>query len=71
MYAKLPELVAALKAIDAVSVVSLQTNGTLLDDKKIRALADAGLDRVNLSLHALDPRLPGSSPGPTGTISGR
>ena len=57
MYAKLPELVAALKAIDAVSVVSLQTNGTLLDDKKIRALADAGLDRVNLSLHALDPAL--------------
>jgi len=34
MYAKLPELVAALKAIDAVSVVSLQTNGTLLDDKR-------------------------------------
>ena len=57
MYAQLPELVAALKAIDAVSVVSLQTNGTLLDDKKIRALADAGLDRVNLSLHAIDPDL--------------
>ena len=58
MYARLPELVAALKAIDAVSVVSLQTNGTLLDEKKIAALADAGLDRVNLSLHALDPDLP-------------
>jgi len=57
MYARLPELVAALKAIDAVSVVSLQTNGTLLDDKKIGALADAGLDRVNLSLHAIDPAL--------------
>ena len=57
MYARLPELVAALKAIDAVSVVSLQTNGTLLDEKKIAALADAGLDRVNLSLHALDPDL--------------
>ncbi len=52
-----PILVAALKAIDAVSVVSLQTNGTLLDDKKIAALADAGLDRINLSLHALDPAL--------------
>lgn len=57
MYARLPELVAALKAIDAVSVVSLQTNGTLLDEKKIAALAAAGLDRVNLSLHALDPAL--------------
>ena len=57
MYPRLPDLVAALKAIDAVSIVSLQTNGTLLDDKKIAALADAGLDRVNLSLHALDPAL--------------
>ena len=60
MYSRLPDLVAALKAIDAVSVVSLQTNGTLLDDEKIAALADAGLDRVNLSLHALDP---GARPG--------
>jgi len=57
MYARLPELVAALKAIDAVSTVSLQTNGTLLDEKKIAALAEAGLDRVNLSLHAIDPAL--------------
>jgi hypothetical protein len=57
MYAQLPELVAALKAIDAVSTVSLQSNGTLLDEKKIEALASAGLDRVNLSLHALDPAL--------------
>ena len=54
---RLPELVAALKNIDAVSVVSLQTNGTLLDDAKIAALAAAGLDRVNLSLHAFDPGL--------------
>jgi hypothetical protein len=57
MYARLPDLVAALKAIDAVSTVSLQTNGTLLEEKKIEALASAGLDRVNLSLHALDPAL--------------
>ena len=57
MYPRLPELVAALKNIDAVSIVSLQTNGTLLDEKKIAALAKAGLDRVNLSLHALEPAL--------------
>ena len=57
MYSRLPELVAALKNTDAVSIVSLQTNGTLLDDARITALAAAGLDRVNLSLHALDPAL--------------
>jgi hypothetical protein len=57
MYHRLPELVAALKGIDEVSTVSLQTNGTLLDPEKITALAAAGLDRINLSLHALDPAL--------------
>jgi uncharacterized Fe-S cluster-containing radical SAM superfamily enzyme len=57
MYYRLPELVAALKSTDPITVVSLQTNGTLLDDAKIAALAKAGLDRVNLSLHALDPVL--------------
>jgi uncharacterized Fe-S cluster-containing radical SAM superfamily enzyme len=57
MYHRLPELVAALKEIEAVSTVSLQTNGTLLDEAKIAALETAGLDRINLSLHALDPDL--------------
>ena len=57
MYHRLPGLVAAMKEIDVVGTVSLQTNGTLLDAKKIAALEAAGLDRVNLSLHALDPAL--------------
>ena len=57
MYHKLPELVAALRQIDCVSVISLQTNGTLLDDAKIAALESAGLDRINLSIHALDPEI--------------
>jgi len=57
MYHRLPELVAALKEIEAVSTVSLQTNGTLLDKRKITMLEAAGLDRINLSIHALDPDL--------------
>jgi uncharacterized protein len=57
MYHRLPELVAALKEIDVVSIVSVQTNGTLLDAAKIAALESAGLDRINLSIHALDPAL--------------
>jgi hypothetical protein len=57
MYKQLPELIAALKKIDEVSVISLQTNGTLLDTAKIAALESAGLDRINLSLHALDPAI--------------
>jgi hypothetical protein len=55
MYTRLPELIAELRQIDEVSTISLQTNGTLLNDAKIAALESAGLDRINLSLHALDP----------------
>jgi uncharacterized Fe-S cluster-containing radical SAM superfamily enzyme len=57
MYSRLQELIAALNEIDEVSVISLQTNGTLLTTAKIAALESAGLDRINLSLHALDPVL--------------
>ena len=57
MYQKLPELITALNEIDEVSVISLQTNGTLLDQEMITALEKAGLDRINLSLHALDPSI--------------
>jgi len=57
MYPHLPELIAGLRQIKEVSVISLQTNGTLLDKEKIAALETAGLDRINLSLHALDPAL--------------
>ena len=57
MYRMLPELITALRQINEVSVISLQTNGTFLDRKKIAALEKAGLDRINLSLHALDPAI--------------
>lgn len=55
MYHPLPDLVAALRKIPEVTAISVQTNGTLLDGEKIAALESAGLDRINLSLHALDP----------------
>lgn len=57
MYRRLPELVAALREIKEVTAISVQTNGTLLDEKIIGALESAGLDRINLSLHALDPAI--------------
>ena len=42
MYPDLPELIAALRQIDEVSVISLQTNGTLLTTAKIAALESGG-----------------------------
>ncbi|MDD1653142.1 MAG: radical SAM protein [Methanomicrobiales archaeon] len=56
-YPEIAPLVADLRAIPGVSVISMQSNGTLLTPDRIRALEEAGLDRINLSLHALDPDL--------------
>ena len=45
------------KAIRGVAVVSMQTRLYMLDEGKIRRLAEAGLDRFNVSIDALDPAL--------------
>jgi uncharacterized Fe-S cluster-containing radical SAM superfamily enzyme len=63
MYSRLPDLIAEVRQIHEVSTISLQTNGTLLNDAKIAALEAAGLDRINLSLHALDPAIAQSLAG--------
>lgn len=52
LYPKIVELVRDLKK-NGASIVSVNTNGTLLFPKLIDELADAGLDRINLSLHSL------------------
>jgi len=57
LYSRIPELITSLKQIDEVSAISLQTNGTLLDREMIAVLEKAGLDRINLSIHALDPAM--------------
>jgi uncharacterized Fe-S cluster-containing radical SAM superfamily enzyme len=57
LYKEIAGLIADLRAIPEVSIISMQTNGTLLNDRTIPALESAGLDRINLSLHALDPAI--------------
>jgi len=47
-------LVAMLSAIDGVKDLAMSTNGVFLADHA-RALADAGLHRVNVSLDAINP----------------
>lgn len=51
---KLEELVAGLSDLEGLEDLALTTNGYLLADRAC-ALADAGLDRVTVSLDALDP----------------
>ncbi len=55
LYPFIVELVQALRDHPNVSVISMQSNGVLLDDELVEELAEAGLDRVNLSIHSLDP----------------
>ncbi|MBI2144224.1 radical SAM protein [Candidatus Woesearchaeota archaeon] len=57
LYKPLPKLVKDLKAIAAVKTVTLITNGTLLTEKLIDELADAGLTRINISLNAIEPKV--------------
>lgn len=57
LYPQIAELVRRMKQIEEVAVVSMQSNGTLLDDERIGALEEAGLDRINLSIHALTSEL--------------
>jgi uncharacterized Fe-S cluster-containing radical SAM superfamily enzyme len=56
LYPKIVDLVKDLKAHGA-AVVSLNTNGTLLSEDLIEKLAASGLDRINLSVHAVDQEL--------------
>ena len=49
----LHELVRSIKAIKGIREVALTTNGALLD-KQLAALVDAGLDRITISMDALD-----------------
>ncbi len=55
MYPFIVELVQELRDIPEVKVISMQSNATLLDDRLIEELAEAGLDRINVSVHSLDP----------------
>ena len=52
----LPGLVKRLRAIDGIDDIALTTNGVLLD-RQAAALAEAGLDRVTVSLDTLDAAL--------------
>ena len=54
LYGDLIELVKDIMSVHGVKTSSIDTNGLLLNKKVIDELAEAGLTRVNLSLHSLD-----------------
>ncbi|MGA2572951.1 MAG: radical SAM protein [Candidatus Methanomethylicaceae archaeon] len=56
-YPRLVDLVSAISDLGGVETISLQTHGYLMSEGLISNLAEAGLDRVNLSLDSVDPDL--------------
>lgn len=50
----LETLIAMLAAVPGIEDIALTTNGSMLDQSRARALADAGLTRVTVSLDAID-----------------
>jgi hypothetical protein len=52
LYAPLAELIKGLKKIKGVKTISIDTNGSLLTEKKVDELVSAGLTRFNISLNA-------------------
>jgi len=57
LYQPLPELIKDLSEMPEVSVIALDTNGTLLTKKKVDELVEAGLTRFCFSVNALDKEL--------------
>ena len=65
---RLPELVARLAAVPGIEDLALTTNGSLLASQA-RALREAGLHRLTVSLDALDPALFRQLSGGRGNIA--
>lgn len=65
---RLPELIARLSAIAGMDDIALTTNGSLLASQA-RALREAGLHRVTVSLDALDPPLFETLSGGRGNVA--
>jgi len=56
LYPFLVDLVQGLSEHPNVKVVSMQTNALPLDERTVEELAEAGLDRLNVSVNSLDER---------------
>ncbi|MFH8086789.1 MAG: radical SAM protein [Candidatus Aenigmatarchaeota archaeon] len=57
LYPNLIELVQGLKEIKGIEIVSMESKNLHLNLRKIDELSEIGLDRINLSIDALDPEL--------------
>ncbi len=56
-YPRIVELVRRLREMGFVETIAMETHGALLTEELAEELDSAGLDRLNLSIDALDPQL--------------
>ncbi len=54
LFPPLVDFIQQVTRMSGISTISMQTNGLLLDEKKVDTLAAAGLTRFNISLNTLD-----------------
>ena len=54
LYPKITELIKLIRKNKSVKTISMQSNGFLLNEKKIKDFEKAGLDRINLSINSFD-----------------
>lgn len=54
LYSRMESLIFGLRKNKSIRKIIVVTNGSLLTDKKVSDLKDAGLDQINVSLHSLD-----------------
>lgn len=57
LYPELYDLLGKLWRFSGISTISMQTNGLLLTEKKIKKLESLNLSRINISLNTLDETL--------------
>lgn len=53
MHPELPQMIGYLKSRDVTEIIELFTNGSLLNPKLNKAIIDAGLSRINISVEGL------------------
>ncbi|QQG39263.1 MAG: radical SAM protein [Candidatus Woesearchaeota archaeon] len=57
MYREIVELIRELKKMKEIGKIAMVTNGTLFGEDRIEKLEKAGLDQINISIHAIDKEL--------------
>ena len=57
VYPYLTDLIRGIRSINGVSIVSMQTRLYMFTEEELKDLAQAGLDRINLSIDTLNPEL--------------